>query len=326
MTRNRLEHIDAAKGLSIFLVVYWHAVDNRLVMNEALWMLRMPLFFFVSGLFAKSVVDRSWSVFLKDKVGNILYLYVLWTFLVFISTILVAQMFGPDQIDWARPFLLFVEPPTTLWFMYALAIAFLLAKILRPLPWAPVFIALFAAYCWSISSGEWRIIPFHEKIIRLFPFFYLALNMKAQILHFCEKWFRVGWLAFPALFAAALLVFTSPAHSWGPVTFSVGLLGVGGVIMFARLMRNNPMTRLAAAIGLRSLLVYVMHRIPLFYIGHAMDVLGIVKSAVTMSIVAVIVTILCLVIGERVLLPRLQWMFNAPWLASGDRLNSRLAR
>ena len=59
MTRNRLEHIDAAKGLSIFLVVYWHAVDNRLVMNEALWMLRMPLFFFVSGLFGATNQSQS---------------------------------------------------------------------------------------------------------------------------------------------------------------------------------------------------------------------------------------------------------------------------
>ena len=326
MTKGRLEHIDAAKGLSIFLVVYWHAVDNRLVINEALWMLRMPLFFFASGLFAKAVMDRDWTPFLKYKVGNILYLYVLWTFLVFGSTILVAQTFGPDAIDWTRPFRLFVEPPQTLWFMYALAVAFVLAKLLQPLPWIPVFAALFALYCWSISSGEWRIIPFYEKVIRLFPFFYLALNIKEPFLAFCEKWFRIGWLAFPIFFAAALYVFLSPAHAWGPVTFSVGLLGVSGVVMLARFLRGSVITRMIAAIGLRSLLVYVMHRIPLFYFGHAMDVLGIEQSAVSMSIVAVMTTALCLVIGERIILPRIQWMFNAPWLAESDRLNARLAR
>lgn len=326
MSRGRLEHIDAAKGLSIFLVVYWHSVDNRLVINEALWMLRMPLFFFASGLFAKAVIDRPWVPFLRDKVGNILYLYVLWTFLVFGSTILIAQAFGPDPIDWTRPFRLFVEPPQTLWFMYALAVAFLLAKILQPLPWVPVFVGLFALYCWSISSGDWRIIPFYEKIIRLFPFFYLALNIKEPFLNFCEKWFRIGWLAFPAFIALALWVFLSPAHAWGPATFIAGLLGVTGVIMTARLFENSVAIRLLASIGLRSLLVYVMHRVPLFYLGHAMDVAGMEQNAISMSAVAVLVTVLCLIVGERIILPRIHWMFSAPWLGERDRLEARLAR
>ncbi|MEL7540907.1 MAG: acyltransferase family protein, partial [Pseudomonadota bacterium] len=80
MPQQRLAHIDAAKGVSIFLVVYWHAVDDRLVFNEALWMLRMPLFFFVSGLFAAKALELDWRAFLSNKVGNILYLYVFWTF------------------------------------------------------------------------------------------------------------------------------------------------------------------------------------------------------------------------------------------------------
>ena len=64
---SRLAHIDAAKGVSIFLVVYWHAVDARLIFNEALWMLRMPLFFFVSGLFAAKALDLDWRAFLTQK-------------------------------------------------------------------------------------------------------------------------------------------------------------------------------------------------------------------------------------------------------------------
>lgn len=320
----RLTHIDAAKGLSIFLVVYWHAVDNRLVLNEALWMLRMPLFFFVSGLFASKVLDHDWRSFLIHKVGNIFYLYILWTFLVFGSTIFVAQLFGPDPIDWFRPFLLFIDPPRTLWFMYALGAAFLIAKLIRPLPWIPVFIGLFALYCWSIASGEWRTIPFYEKLIRLFPFFYLALNIRSTFLQMVEKAYKYGWLAFPVFIAAALVVFQSQLSSWGPVTFLVGLLGVTGTVMLFRWTRGGLVERMAAAIGKRSLLVYVMHRIPLFYLEHAMDFAGIPKSALTMSILAVIVTWVCLLVGEKVILPLFSWMFDAPWLKPTSRLSAKL--
>lgn len=321
----RLAHIDAAKGVSIFLVVYWHAVDARLVFNEALWMLRMPLFFFVSGLFAAKALDLDWRTFLTNKVGNILYLYVFWTFLVFATTILVAQVFGPDPINWQQPFMLFVEPPRTLWFMYALAVSFLLAKLLKPLssPW--VFAVLFALYCWSVSGGDWRTVPFYEKVVRLFPFFYLAMWVKQPFLDLVERHYRHGWVALLFFAASALALFLSPVANWGPLTFAVGLLGVIGVTMSFRSASNSRLTALAANVGNRSLLVYVMHRIPLFYMENAMEKLGVATNAITMSLVAFIATWLCLLIGEKVLLPFFSWMFDAPWMAPKARLSQRLS-
>lgn len=321
---NRLLHIDAAKGVSIFLVVYWHAVDNRWVFNEALWMLRMPLFFFVSGLFAAKALDLDWRAFLTSKVGNIIYLYVLWTFLVFATTIFVAQLFGPDLIDWWRPFLLFVDPPRTLWFMYALAVSFVLAKLLKPFPSALVFALLFGFYCWSISSGDWRTVPFYEKVVRLFPFFYLALWVRQPFLELIEKYHRIGWLALPLFIASAMVLFLSPIANWGILTFCVGLIGVAGVTMSFRAAQNSRLTAMMANIGNRSLLVYVMHRIPLFYLENTMQVVGVETNAYTMSIVAVITTWLCLIIGEKIILPWFFWLFDAPWLSRSARLGGRL--
>lgn len=321
---SRLSHIDAAKGVSIFLVVYWHAVDDRLVFNEALWMLRMPLFFFVSGLFAAKALEVNWHTFLINKVGNILYLYVFWTFVVFATTILVAQVLGPDPINWRQPFMLFIEPPRTLWFMYALAVSFLIAKLIKPLPAPAVFAALFALYCWSISGGDWRTVPFYEKVIRLFPFFYLAMWVKQPFLDLVERHHRFGWPLLGLFAVSALVLFLSPVANWGILTFAVGLLGVFGVAMSFRAIPDSRITSLVANIGNRSLLVYVMHRIPLFYMENAMEVLGLPINGMTMSIVALIATWLCLVIGERILLPLVFWMFDAPWLAPKARLNQRL--
>ena len=47
---------------------------------------RMPLFFFVSGLFAWRVVTRTdFESFAREKVGNLVYLYLLWATLLFVT-------------------------------------------------------------------------------------------------------------------------------------------------------------------------------------------------------------------------------------------------
>lgn len=323
---SRVGFVDAAKGISIFLVVYWHAVDDRLLLNEALWMLRMPLFFFASGLFASKVLELDWKPFLVKKVGNIFYLYILWTFLVFASTVFVAQLVGPDPIEWIRPFLLFVEPPATLWFMYALGVSFILAKLLSRLPWIPVFFVLLLFYLWSISHGDWRTPPFYEKVMRLFPFFYLALNIRNRFLTIVEANYRFGWLALPIFIASAFVIFQSSLSSQGLVTFPLSLLGVTGVAIIARALNDSALVQMISAIGKRSLFIYVMHRIPLFYIEHLMELLGVEKTALSMSVVAFIATGMCLFVGEKILMPLLNWTFDAPWLSERERLQTRLTR
>ena len=312
-TGQRNIFVDAAKGVSIFLVVYWHSVDNLLRINEALWLLRMPLFFFVSGLFANRAMALPWADFLKTKVGNIFYLYILWTFIVFFTTIFVAQTFGPDRIDIGGPFLLFVQPPQTLWFMYALGISFLIAKLIRPLAWWPIFLLAFAAYCWSIYGGNWRTAPFPDKVIRLLPFFLLALKFPQPAIQFAARHSRWGLPALAVFVALILLIFETGLVLVGPITFALGLLGVFSVLMTASAFQSSLITKALAQIGQRTLFIYVMHRIPLFYGTHAMEYLQIDQNALTMSVLAVLVTAACYFIGEYVIQRWLPWLFTAPW-------------
>ncbi|MGM7696472.1 acyltransferase family protein, partial [Erwinia amylovora] len=53
--------------------------DIWVVFNKYLSPLRMPAFFFVSGLLAASAISKeSWSEVFTKKFVNILYLYILW--------------------------------------------------------------------------------------------------------------------------------------------------------------------------------------------------------------------------------------------------------
>lgn len=50
----RIEWIDAAKGLGIFLVVLGHALPAKSIVATTIWAFHMPLFFFLSGLNVKA--------------------------------------------------------------------------------------------------------------------------------------------------------------------------------------------------------------------------------------------------------------------------------
>ena len=75
----RVDWADTAKAVSIVLLVFWTLEGTSLHVNRMLNLARMPLFFFVSGLFAWRVVTRTdFGTFARDKVGNLVYLYLLW--------------------------------------------------------------------------------------------------------------------------------------------------------------------------------------------------------------------------------------------------------
>ncbi|WP_336643687.1 acyltransferase family protein [Microbacterium sp. MMO-113] len=86
---------DAAKGLLIVLVVFWHVVlktylqvDWRLgiplpgawgLAADLIWPFLMPLFLFLSGYFASAALARPWAVVFRPRVVRFLYLYLLWS-------------------------------------------------------------------------------------------------------------------------------------------------------------------------------------------------------------------------------------------------------
>lgn len=54
MVKKRIEWIDAAKGLGIFLVVLGHALPAKSIVATTIWVFHMPLFFFLSGFNVKA--------------------------------------------------------------------------------------------------------------------------------------------------------------------------------------------------------------------------------------------------------------------------------
>lgn len=134
----RLSWVDAAKGLSIILVVMMHSaygvgedLNGTGILHYIIgWAapFRMPEFFLISGLFLGQVISRPWAHYADRRIVHYLYFYLLWAVLqiAFKVGLGTGDMAGAlSQIAWAV-----VEPYGVLWFIYMLAVYSLVTKLL----------------------------------------------------------------------------------------------------------------------------------------------------------------------------------------------------
>ncbi|SIN81686.1 acyltransferase family protein [Chitinophaga niabensis] len=92
-TSRKYAWVDYAKGIAIIFVTYRHVIYGLLYngipitstlmnANEMLYGFRMPMFFFLSGLFfASSLHRRGGKNFMISKINTLLYPYLLWCFI-----------------------------------------------------------------------------------------------------------------------------------------------------------------------------------------------------------------------------------------------------
>lgn len=86
---DRVQWVDAARGIAIILVVLHHSIqgaldadiasDNWSVVTEFVRTMRMPLFFACAGIFAgKWIRTKTWGEMLRSKVLLLMWVYLLW--------------------------------------------------------------------------------------------------------------------------------------------------------------------------------------------------------------------------------------------------------
>lgn len=134
---NRLNWVDAAKGISIILVVMMHSaygvgdyLHGEGVLHYIIgWALpfRMPEFFMISGLFLGEVIARPWARYADRRAVHYLYFYFLWVVLQVITKVALGQgNFTGAVSDLVSSI---VVPYGVLWFIYMLAVYALTTKL-----------------------------------------------------------------------------------------------------------------------------------------------------------------------------------------------------
>jgi uncharacterized membrane protein YcfT len=234
-SKQRHAWVDLAKGISIILVVMMHstygvgeATGEVGFMHYVLGFatpFRMPEFFLVSGLFLSAVIARPWLHFTDRRVVHYLYFYALW------AVILIGFKHLLVDRDPAGAASLLVsaiyEPYSILWFIYALAVYGLIAKLLHHLRVPHVLVLILAAAA-SIAPVA-TPISIVNYVAEYFVYFYAGYALAPAIFDFARKIEERPALAIAGLavwaIANAALVF-SPGHS---VTYGVVTSGVAHI-------------------------------------------------------------------------------------------------
>lgn len=305
----RLDWVDMAKGLSIFLVVMMYAAssvgEDTGGVGAVHWAIafatpfRMPEFFLISGLFLSQVIDRPWRAYADRRVVHYFYFYVLWALIhiIFKVGLLSTDPVGAlQQIAWA-----IVEPYGVLWFIYLLAVVSAVTKLLHNLKIPVVAVAVVAAILQmaSVRTGSYLI----DQFCAYFVFFYAGYILAAQLFRLAG-WAQghvavalVGLVAWAAINAA--LVF-SPGFAMHPIHPVMGLAGLPGVHLILALVGTAALCVLAALLtrlpsmnwlrwmGSKSLVIYVAFVLPLGISRAVLIKLGLLEptllTLVTMAI------------------------------------------
>ncbi|MEW1958816.1 acyltransferase family protein [Kineococcus sp. NPDC059986] len=274
-SRTRLEWIDTARGASILLVVLYHATlfaaaagfENAAwdLVNGAAQPLRMPLFFFLSGLLASRAVERSWRELVPGRLGSNLYLYVLWASLAFaVFSLVPYERQGAPRgfAHWIQS--TFLLPENGHWYLLLLALFTAAGKVLRPVPSAfllPAAAAVSAVACTDVVSASFV----WNNCLLLFGFFAAGLRLRTTAFRLSQEWARPRRAG-----ALVLLVGTTAlvaAHSGWMQVFGVRtVLGVGAVaagVAAAAALSGTRLGRPLASLGRNTLPLYLAHEVVL---------------------------------------------------------------
>ncbi|MEV4656973.1 acyltransferase [Micromonospora sp. NPDC049301] len=330
---HRAQWADAAKGACIILVVLWHVVVKDYLQIDwhvgvpvpGLWgtvgeqflPLRMPLFFTISGVFAANAVQRPWRVVARSRIAGFLYLYAVW---LLIHTVVLAA--APDlPTDRATSVLSLLEQltitPSNLWYLYALALYFALAKAVRRAPRVLVLVpaaALSAVAAAGLVDTPGNRAGLYQNLI----FFLAGLYLRPQI----ERWAATATGRRLALTSGAyVLVLTAMAAAgaqrWFGVWPVVSVVAVAfGITAAARLARRPAPTDRLATLGRGTLPVYVIH-MPVLAVLHRLllgPVSGLDGVGQALLVLGYPILLTGLVIGMSLAIHRGLLALHARWL------------
>lgn len=277
MSKGRDSYFDNLKGALITLVVIGHFLlpmeQTRFVgsMFWGIYLFHMPMFVMISGYFAKGILKD--GQFRADKILRMIWLYILFELVVYVTENLAAGTLFCEPIDF------FYEGGAP-WYLLAmiwwyLSIPFVTAFQPKTAMVMVTGAALLAGYSKSLGDGLAM-----SRTLTFAPFFYGGYFLKReQVQAFLDS--RKKWM-FPVLALGILLTVALGCKSWlepycgivygmnyarmgeelyiwGPIVRGVHFLLVLCVI--SGMMAVTPKGKMPwTKLGQRTLQIYILHR------------------------------------------------------------------
>lgn len=305
----RLSWVDAAKGISILLVVMMYSAYSVGEDTGGIGFMhyiiafatpfRMPEFFLISGLFLSHVIDRKWTAYADRRVLHYFYFYALWMVIHIIFKVGIVTMDPVGALSQIA--LAIVEPYGVLWFIYVLALVSAAAKLLATLK-IPQWVGLAGAAALQIApvaTGSYAFNQFAEY----FVFFYSGYVFAPMIFKFVDSAMAAPLyaLAFLALWAIGngMLVF-SPGYQMLPNHTEMGLAALPGLRLALALVGSVALCTAAGLfsklsfmnwlswIGARSIVIYLAFALPMSILRVVLLKLDIITDPGLLSLVILV--------------------------------------
>lgn len=268
--QNRLDHLDFAKGISIALVVVFHAtmaLDRQNMADAHYWLLnnfmapiRMPMFFFISGFLMKKLARSASTDAFYRRVAGLIYLFVLWSVIHLLWETVSPLTSAPAASRWV---VFLYSPSSVLWFIWALAIYFCIARagetVRRDAIFVVALILSLVTYMGLIEFANFA----HNNVLKFLPMFlfgawYAKPLINSDTLRHPTT-FPLSLLAFGVAFAVIYKGSFAPPVV-GTMTFLMAPLGiVVGLAMSIFLCSFDLTRRVPVYLGRNTLGIYVAH-------------------------------------------------------------------
>ena len=313
-------------AILLVILLHAHATVNHLGGDIAAWLttpnailrqLRMPLFYFSSGVLAYWGLDRPWREILSKRVLALLWVIVLWTMIYAILNPIIPVNAWEG---WVPTGILLIKMPFgVLWFIYAILILSVIMKITQPLPLYLQVAAVLMVNAAVLLMVNYEIIPTWRYLLdnlARYGIFFFAVGcwLAPLMVWFFEDRSR----ALPSLAISGgiwvvdmMLGEFVPLYGKLPVTLRSIPDLVFGVSFAAALTYWSPARRFLSWLGCRTIGIFLFHPI---MIGIALFLI----PPVVMSSATEVLTIFALAVGLSVLADRsaraagMTWLFNPP--------------
>jgi uncharacterized membrane protein YcfT len=283
-TKIRYDWVDAAKGISIILVVMMYSAYNVGEYTGEVGILhyaigfatpfRMPEFFLISGLFLSLVIGREWKRYGDRRIVHYFYFYAVWAT---IDIVLKVGIAGHDIGGMVRGLALaIVEPYGVLWFIYMLGIFSATAKLAWQFKiphWLVIAVAAVLQMA-HIEVASYAVTQF----CAYFVFFYTGYAASPLVFRIVAKaeahprWALAG-IALWAL-AEGFLVFwpDGTPHpramamgyaAFPPLHLSLAVLGAVALCVLGSLLMRFSFMEWLRWLGEHSLVVYLAFTLPM---------------------------------------------------------------
>lgn len=253
---------DISKFIVIVLLILLHVAK----FNSYFELLRMPTFFFVSGLFAYNAIRKcDIGVFIGNKIGRLIYLYIIWGFII-LNIYNKPEGLENDFLSIILFYLhAFIDPPMTVWFLYALFYAYILARLTRQMN---QLILLLLSFILSILSLWGHERPFYMSIGWLFFFFQAGLFSRNIIGHTIKRYYKLMPLFLGGYLCLMHLYINNPSVIFlKMITPIISIAGIASVIFLSEALSRIRIGGFLGFLGRHTLFPFVMHR-PLMVLVH----------------------------------------------------------